>query len=372
MARSTYEGTKKLLKGKRPFNLTRSGFAGVQRYAAVWTGDNVAYDEHMMLGVRIVNSMGLSGIAFAGYDVGGFVGETGTNLYARWVSIGAFSPFFRSHTVINSRDSEPWSYGEEVEMIARNYIRMRYQLMPYIYSLFHDAVKTGLPVQRSLAIEYPHRHEVYDGAFQNQYLFGPSILVAPVESNKHITRIFLPEGQWHSLYDGATHAGDTVIYQDSPLHKLPVFIRGGSILPMQRPVMNTREIVDELILHVYNGQRDSSFELFEDDRSTFAYQQGQFNTRQLLFEGGARRFVIGALKGAYPTSYKTVRVVLHGFGTLSNVMVDGAHVDLAEERHTFFLPLEKFDPIYNPPSMGEEMVKVFSGTLSDAGMVITW
>src|SRR5690606_27114077 len=103
MARSTYERAKALMNNERPFNLTRSGFSGVQRYAAVWTGDNVAYDEHMMLGVRMISSMGLAGIPFAGYDVGGFVGDAGTRLFARWISIGAFAPFFRGHSMINSR-----------------------------------------------------------------------------------------------------------------------------------------------------------------------------------------------------------------------------------------------------------------------------
>ncbi|HYC85021.1 MAG TPA: TIM-barrel domain-containing protein, partial [Chryseosolibacter sp.] len=154
MARSTYEGTKALMKNRRPFNLTRSAYSGIQRYAAVWTGDNVAYDEHMLLGVRMVSSMGLTGVAFAGYDVGGFVGNADSKLFARWISIGAFCPFFRGHSMINSRDSEPWSFGEEVEQISRNYIRFRYQLMPYIYSLFHEASQTGMPVQRTLAIDY--------------------------------------------------------------------------------------------------------------------------------------------------------------------------------------------------------------------------
>ena len=154
MARSTYEGTKKLMN-KRPFNLTRSGYAGIQRYAAVWTGDNVAYDAHMLAGVRLVNSMGLSGMAFTGYDIGGFVGNTDEKLFARWISIGAFSPFFRGHTMINTRDSEPWSFGEKVEEIARNYMKLRYRLMPYLYSLFFDAAKTGMHISRSLAFYFP-------------------------------------------------------------------------------------------------------------------------------------------------------------------------------------------------------------------------
>ena len=96
----------------------------------------------------MVSNLGIGGIAFAGYDVGGFVGDANTKLFARWISLGAFSPFFRGHSMINSRDSEPWAYGEEVEQVSRNYIKFRYQLLPYIYSLFHDASQTGLPVQR--------------------------------------------------------------------------------------------------------------------------------------------------------------------------------------------------------------------------------
>jgi alpha-glucosidase len=117
MARITYEGAKKLLNGKRPFVLTRAGFCGVQRYGAVWTGDNVATEEHMMAGVRLINSMGLAGVPFAGYDVGGFAGEASPELFARWIMLGAFSPFFRAHSMVNSRDSEPWTFGEEVEYI---------------------------------------------------------------------------------------------------------------------------------------------------------------------------------------------------------------------------------------------------------------
>ncbi|HEV8512994.1 MAG TPA: TIM-barrel domain-containing protein, partial [Cyclobacteriaceae bacterium] len=257
MARSTYEGAKKLMNGKRPFNLTRSGFAGVQRYSALWTGDNVAYDEHMMLGVRIVNSLGLSGVAFAGYDAGGFVGEANSKLFARWISIASLSPFFRGHSMINTRDSEPWSYGEEVENICRNYIKFRYQLMPYIYSLFYDASKTGMPIQRSLAIVHPHEPQVYNGQFQHQYLFGPSILVAPVESNKELTKAFLPEGEWYYLYTGKIYSGNQEIMLECPIHLLPVFIKGGSVLPMQRAVSSTSEKTDELILHVYEGRQSS-------------------------------------------------------------------------------------------------------------------
>ena len=254
MARSTYEATKSLMKNRRPFNLTRSGFSGIQRYAAVWTGDNVAYDEHMMLGVRIVNSMGMSGIAFAGYDVGGFVGNADSKLFARWLSIGAFSPFFRGHSMINSRDTEPWSYGEEVEQISRNYIKFRYQLFPYLYSLFREANTTGIPVQRSLAINYPHDSKVFEHQFQHEYLFGPYILVAPVESTKEFVKIYFPDADgWYSLYNGRKFKPNSEAIVECPLHKLPLFVKAGAIIPMQITLSHTGQKSDQLIVHVYAG-----------------------------------------------------------------------------------------------------------------------
>src|SRR5690606_7296239 len=240
MARSTYEAARESLKGKRPFNLTRAGYSGVQRYAAVWTGDNVSYDEHMLLGARMTSNMGLAGIAFAGYDVGGFVGDAHARLFARWISIGSFAPCFRGHSMINSRDSEPWSYGEEVEQIARNYIRFRYQLLPYLYSAFYDAASNGMPVLRTLATQYSQDVRDYDPGFQHQYLFGPSIMVVPVESTKDFVRVFLPPGNaWYSLYDGARYFGQSETIVDSPLHRLPVFIKAGAIIPMQPAAEHT-------------------------------------------------------------------------------------------------------------------------------------
>lgn len=356
MARSTYEGTKKLLNGKRPFNLTRSGFSGVQRYAAVWTGDNVSYDEHMLLGVRLVNSMGLTGIAFAGYDAGGFVGDASTKLFARWISIAAFAPFFRAHTMINTRDSEPWSYGEEVESICRNYIKFRYQLMPYIYSLFYDASKTGMPVQRSLAINYTHDPLIYSGLYHNQYLFGPSILVAPVESNKELLKIYFPEGTWYDLYTGQQWSGNQEAIIESPIHKLPVFVKAGSVLPMLPAHAHAGIVATEMHLHIYCGNESSEFLLYCDDGETFQYQQGEFSTRLIQHHGSQNLVVIGKTEGAFKPSYRKLKIVWHG-SDAQQTTINGKQFTLTESQHSFFAPLEKYDPINEPDSMGEEPVR---------------
>lgn len=354
MARSTYEGAKKLMQGKRPFNLTRSGYSGVQRYSAVWTGDNVAYDEHMLLGVRIVNSMGLSGIAFAGYDAGGFVGEANTKLYARWMSIAALSPFFRGHSMINTRDSEPWTYGEEVEQICRNFIKFRYQLLPYLYSLFYDASKSGMPVQRTLAIEYPHDSRVY--SYQNQYTLGPCLLVVPVESTKDLTKLFLPPGNWFDVYSGKEFSGDAEIMVECPIHKLPVFIRGGSIIPMQQSTSHTGIKQEEWILHFYQGNQNTEFTYYTDDGATFEYQKGQFQTRELRYYADQKKIIITEATGNYDPLFKTIKVVFHG-NIPSSISINNNMYHSSDLQHSFFSPLEKYDPIHDPDSMGEEHVR---------------
>ncbi|HCZ36214.1 MAG TPA: glycoside hydrolase family 31, partial [Cytophagales bacterium] len=371
MARSTYEGTKKLLKGKRPFNLTRSGFSGVQRYAAVWTGDNVSYDEHMLLGVRLVNSMGLTGIAFAGYDAGGFVGDANTKLFARWISIAAFANFFRAHTMINTRDSEPWSYGEEVENICRNYIKFRYQLMPYIYSLFYDAAKTGMPVQRSLAINYTHDPLVYNGLYHNQYLFGPSILVAPVESNKELLKIYFPQGTWYDLYTGKQWQGNQEAIIESPIHKLPVFVKAGGVLPMRPAQAHAGITTTELALHIYCGNDTSEFLLYNDDGSTFQYQKGESATRLIQHHGSQNKVIIGKSEGAFKTSYRKLKIVLHG-SAAAQISVNGKQFAATEIQHSFFAPLEKYDPINEPDSMGEETVRFMETDYTDEQLEIRW
>jgi alpha-glucosidase len=357
MCEASYDGAKEHLQGKRPFILTRSGYAGVQRYAALWTGDNVAYDEHMLLGVRLVSSLGLSGVPFSGYDIGGFVGEASPKLFARWISIGALSPFCRVHSMINSRSSEPWSYGEEVEMIARNYLRLRYQLLPYVYSLFHEASVTGMPVQRTLAIEWPHQDEVYSGAFENQYLFGPSILVAACDSTKELVKVYLPEGGWYALYDGKYFEGQQILATDSPVHRLPVYVRAGSVLIMQDPVQSTEQKSETVHLHIYPGKEGSSFEWYMDDGETYGYQSGACVTRTLHSENG--KVTLSASNGNFVPAWKHIRVVLHGVSDGGSMMCNGKHVKTETIQHSYFLPMLKFDPLESAPDVGSESVQQF-------------
>lgn len=345
MARATYEGTKALMKGKRPFNLTRSGFSGIQRYASVWTGDNVAHDEHMMLGTRMLNSMGLAGIAFCGYDVGGFVGDANPKLFARWISLGAFSPFFRGHSMVNSRDAEPWSFGEEVEEISRNYIKLRYRLMPYLYSAFYEATQTGMPINRSLAINYTHDAKIYQGQYQHQYLFGANILVAPIESYKDLMKVYLPESKWYSLYEDTLYtAGETIV--ECPADKLPVFVKASSVIIMHEQAgSNTKHKHEVLEIHVYKGESETSFTRYEDDGESFAYEQGNYCIQQFIHNGQQQQLTIEKAKGQRSSQYKKYVAYFHGFGAIKNVLVNNIDKQVQHKNYRFLQPLRSFDPV---------------------------
>ena len=340
MARASREGLELNAPDKRPFVLTRAGYSGIQRYAAVWTGDNTSSDESMLVGARMLSSMGLTGMPFTGYDVGGFCGEADPELYSRWISIATFAPFFRGHTMINTKESQPWSYGEEAENIARNAINLRYQLMPYIYSIFHEASETGMPLCRSLALEWPQEALVYDGRYGNQYLFGPGFMVCPIAGGQKISQIFLPEGRWHYLFDDTVYEGGEH-YIDSPSDRLPVFVRAGSIVPMQNRVQHTGETPDgELRLHVWKGE--GSFRWYDDDGESYEFQNGAYASRLIeVTESGLK---IAAQEGNYDSPFQKVRVYLHGFGKLDSVNVNGSSVATEIADHSHIDQIPDFDP----------------------------
>lgn len=351
MARATMEGATKLLGEKRPFNLTRAAFAGIQRYAAVWTGDNTASEDHMMAGVRLVNSLGLSGVAFAGYDIGGFVGEPSPALYARWMQLGAFSPFFRAHSMINSRDAEPWSFGEEVEDIARNFIRLRYRLLPYLYSAFEEA-RFGMPIARSLALEWPQDPKIYQQPHDAAYLFGPEILVIPVESHRQLAKIYLPAGQWYDFYDDSLLEGGKEHLIELNIEKLPLYVRAGAVVAMQSPVMHTGAAhAGVLHLHVYAGEVSRKVHVFEDDGlANTETHISDFASRMGIHNGHERRLSLEPQLGNHPSEFRKVKLYLHGVDADVDIFLNGIKPKVSHEDFKLVEPVSRFDPFM--PAVG--------------------
>ena len=279
---ATFQAFRKHRPHWRPFILTRSGYAGIQRYAATWTGDNWSSFAHIGLSVRMQLNMGLSGVPFTGADIGGFMGIRkmfcqDPRLYARWIQVGVFYPFCRTHTAIYTRPQEPWSFGRRVEEISRRYITLRYRLLPYIYNLFREAATGGVPIIRPLFFNHQADEHCYDPRFENQFFLGRDLLIVPITEKKcERVAVYLPAGEWIHFWSGEEFAGGKEYQVAVGLDDIPVFVRRGAILPMQPPMQYVGEKrIDVLTLQVYPA-KSGSLELYEDDGLTQDYRSGDY------------------------------------------------------------------------------------------------
>jgi len=336
-ARGTYEGLLKLRPDERPFVLTRATYAGGQRYGFTWTGDNSATWNHLRLATQMVLNLGMSGIPFVGADVGGFNGSPSSDLLTRWVELAAFSPFFRDHSEKGSLPHEVWVNGPEQETIRRRYVETRYHLMPYIYSLAEESSRTGVPMMRPVFLEFPEIFAPSAPGFENwdtAFLLGPSLLVAPQPFGEKMDDyvVSFPKGAWFDFWTGqkmpasgaAPPIADVVTAKPGTkfpalftlhpkLDTMPVYVRGGSVLPMQPLIQNTDETpVGPLELRVYPGS-DCKGAIYLDDGHSFAYQHGQFLRQDFTCDADAKsvRLHFHARQGSFAPWWKFVEVVVY-------------------------------------------------------------
>lgn len=276
MAQASAEGLKKWRSTERSFVLTRSGYAGVQRYSSVWMGDNQSNWDQLEMSLPMLSNMGLSGVPFIGCDVGGFAQDASPELFARWIQVGILYPLMRGHSSMGTKPHEPWAFGPEVEDICRTYIELRYRLLPYLYTLFWEASTTGAPILRPLVYHYANDPKTY--LLFDQVLLGEGLMAAPVvRPGVDHRAVYLPEGDWYDWWDGTCHHGNTHVLASAPLDRMPLYVKAGSIIPLQ-PVMQyvDQHPVDVLRLRVFPG--NGEWTLYEDDGRSFDYQQGQWAT----------------------------------------------------------------------------------------------
>lgn len=284
MARATMDGIRKHSQ-QRHLVVTRAGYAGIQRYAAVWTGDNVSSEDHLRLACLMPQGMGLSGLAYTGSDVGGFIGVPSPALYVRWMQLGVFTPFFRGHSAVNQQDKEPWAFGDYIEDIVRRTILMRYNYIPFLYNEFHQSHLTGLPIMRPLFLNFQYDPECYTSKAQYQFMVGENLLVAPVVSEKeNFKEIYLPEGQWLDLNSFKVYPGNQWISQAVPLDKIPLFLKAGGIIARQssQNYIGERKL-DTLEFHIYPASA-SDYELYQDDGQSYAYENGTYSLTRIKVE----------------------------------------------------------------------------------------
>lgn len=341
---AAFEGLTRLRPGVRPFILSRSGYAGVQKWAANWTGDNSSTFAHLALTVPMLLNLGLSGVAFCGPDIGGFAFNASPELYARWIELGAFYPYCRTHTAIRSRRQEPWSFGTRVTNIAREYLKLRYRLHPTTYSLFRECHETGAPVLRPMFYEFPGDRSLEE--VQDQAMFGPSLLIAPVVNKGQRRRdVHLPEALWTDYWTGERITGPTVVSRDAPLELLPIYVRDGAVLFLWPPMdwLNQRP-VDRLFIELYPpAMGRSEAVLYEDDGETDDYTRGVFAKRLVTQTREDDRLVIGieAKDGPFVPPARDLILKVHLAEPPAAVSLDRKQLPLTERESCTYLTSER-------------------------------
>jgi alpha-glucosidase len=325
MVRATYEGLKKQQKNKRPFTITRAGYSGVQRYASVWTGDNVASWEHLKLGVLQCQRLSVSGISFCGTDIGGFSGEPDGELFTRWIQFGVFSPFMRAHSAGDTKEREPWSFGEELEAINRKFIELRYRLLPYIYSAFWEQHKYGFPILRPVVML--EQEEIANHQRVDEFSFGDKILVCPVtEPGVKTQPVYLPKGKWYDYWTHELLEGGQVHDIASPLDSMPIFVKAGSVIPESPLMQYVGEIEpDELMFQIYYSNYEVNSFYYEDHGDTFAYEQDIYMEKKFIVNGDDTSMTIKqSIEGLFTPRYETYDLKLISLPFVpKKVIIDG-------------------------------------------------
>ncbi len=350
-SRATYEGQLALRPNERPFTMTRASFAGGQRYSTTWTGDNSSTWNHLRMTVPQIVNLGLSGFSLTGADVGGFAGSPPPDLLTKWLEIAAFQPIDRDHSSKGTRMHEPWVDGPEQEAIRRKYIEERYRLMPYLYTVAEETSHDGLPFNRPLFLEFPHATD--DGSPFDlttggaEFMVGSRLLVAPNPSPEEVApyEVHLPPGTWYDYWTGEQYTRqkpastldpeqrDRILAQKPLMIKptvadLPVYVRGGTILPIAPLTQSTTEVPQgPLTLRVYVPATGSGpaapgvdepcgGEVYADDGHTFDYRHGAYSRLKFtckLGPDGSLAVDIARPEGKWKPWWHEYRVELIGW-----------------------------------------------------------
>ncbi|WP_438423566.1 glycoside hydrolase family 31 protein [Aquimarina macrocephali] len=346
MARATYEGVKRFAYPKRPFIITRSAYSGAQRYTSSWTGDNVATWEHLWIANIQAQRMSMSGMSFTGSDIGGFAEHPTGELYARWIQLGVFHPFCRTHSSGDHGNQEPWTFGEEVIDVTRKYVELRYQLLPYLYTMFWEYAEAGIPMLKSLVLY--DQLDLQTHYRTDEFIFGNQILVCPIqEPNAKGRRMYIPNGNWYNYWTRSYVKGGREKWVDADLDIIPLFIKEGAIIP-KYPVQQYvgEKKIEELKLEAYYklGNKEVS-KVYEDAQDGYDYAKGRYSLRSFSFTGKENEVIIQQHKdGSYITEYETMQIELIGLPfkineiEIDNVVVSFESVHFDTENNVLIVP----------------------------------
>lgn len=311
MNQAGYESLQEFSPNKRPWIFSRAGWAGLQRYAWNWTGDVETSWESLKQNIPTILGLSLSGHAFSGVDIGGFSGSPSAELFLRWFQMATFLPLFRTHSAIGTKPREPWAYGEPTTSIIRNFLELRYELLPYLYTLVWETTHTGISPTRPIFWENPEDRDLWD--VEDEFLLGKAILIAPILHEKeHKRRITLPLGNWYSYWDDQLYVGPSQFELPVTLETIPLFIKGGSLLPMEKD--------KNICINVYPDiENSNSNHIYFDDGDGYGswrvdnfYSSTKQNSMEISWDH----------EGEFPFPYSFVTFEIHG-KQLINAVVDG-------------------------------------------------
>lgn len=330
MVRATYEGVKKYVYPKRPFVITRAAFSGTQRYSSTWTGDNVATWEHLWIANVQVQRMCLSGYSFVGSDIGGFAEQPDGELFARWVQLGIFHPFCRVHSSGDHGDQEPWSFGSEITDIVRKFVELRYQLLPYLYTMFYKYTKENVPMVQSLVFFDQEDNQTHFRT--DEFIYGDKILVCPIqEPNAQGRRMYVPRGEWYDFWTNEFVEGGKEKWVAAALDMIPIFVKAGSIIP-KYPIQQYvgEKKIEELVLDVYYKEGTETSEVYEDANNGYDYKKGRYSLSNYKLTGKDNSLIIQLFKdGTFDTEYEKMKLNFHGLPfEISSVKIDNEEIPL--------------------------------------------
>jgi alpha-glucosidase len=348
MARATYEGVKRFAYPKRPFIITRSAYSGAQRYTSSWTGDNVASWEHLWIANIQMQRMSISGMGFTGSDIGGFAEQPSAELYARWIQLGVFHPFCRTHSSGDHGDQEPWSFGEEVIDITRKFVELRYQLLPYLYTMFWQYVNDGVPMLKPLV--YFDQEDSQTHYRTDEFIFGNQILVCPIlEPNAQGRRMYLPKGNWYNYWTNEFIEGKKELWIHTDFDQIPIFIKDGAIIPKYPVQQYVGELkFDTLKLDVYYKLGKEKSTVYEDAQDGYDYNKGRFSLRTFTLTGKEKELtILQHLEGTFETQYSHFEVNLTGLPfKVKEIEVDGEKIEIDKQNNKVLKLHKDFTELY--------------------------
>ncbi|MBV9577390.1 MAG: alpha-glucosidase, partial [Chloroflexi bacterium] len=330
MARATYEGLRHLQPDRRPFVISRAGFAGLQRYALHWTGDNDSWWEHLWMSMPQLQNLGLSGYAWVGVDVGGFSGDATGELLARWTEFGIFQPFCRNHSAWGTHPQEPWAFGETYEAYIRTLLRLRQRLLPYLYTLFEEAHRSGAPILRPLLFEYPD--DPTTCSTDDEFLLGSALLVAPMtRPGNEYRHVYLPQGTWVHYWTGRQSVGPVHILAHAPLGQPAVYVRANTPVPLWPDTAYAGDALPDpltWLVCVALDSADGAGEYYADAGEGFAFLDGDFvRTRAVCRVNSDSVDLELSDQGDGTQRHARVHFDIRGVARPTEVLLDGAPTD---------------------------------------------